>query len=253
MIKWKLMITTLPYVIGVLFLKYLVSDVFGYHGIIEFSDVALVLTGGIFLIGFMLAGTMADYKESEKLPGELSCTLESIEDTVKIVLQNYPDLQSSNLKNSFYTLSASMYDWLYKKIEIEQVYTYMNLLIQDAAAVEKAGAGGFASRIIGEVSSLRRVVTRIHVISTTDFLAPGYALLETLITCVVAILFIAKFKSTLAEVVIVTFVTLIYVYMYRLIRDIDDPFEYEEGKVGSAEVDIFPLTDYIKRANKIQE
>ena len=253
MIKWKLMITTLPYVIGVLFLKYLVSDVLGYQGIIEFSDVALVLTGGIFLIGFMLAGTMADYKESEKLPGDLSCTLESIEDTVVVIVQNYPELRSGNLKKSFHILSASIYDWLYKKIEIEQVYMNMNNLIQETAGVEKAGVGGFASRIIGEVSSLRRVITRIHVISTTDFLAPGYALLETLIACVVSILFIAKFKSTLAEVVIVTFVTLIYVYMYRLIRDIDDPFEYEEGKIGSAEVDLFPLTGYIKRANKIQE
>ena len=49
-------------------------------------------------------------------------------------------------------------------------------------------------------------------------------------------------------VIVVTFVTLIYVYMYRLIKDIDDPFEYaSEGQPGVSEVPLFPLTEYLER------
>ena len=77
MIKWKLMLTSVPYMLGVIAINYVISNILGFEGIIEFADVGLVLTGGIFLVGFMLAGTMSDFKESEKLPAELACTLEA--------------------------------------------------------------------------------------------------------------------------------------------------------------------------------
>jgi hypothetical protein len=41
------------------------------------------------------------------------------------------------------------------------------------------------------------------------------------------------------------------VYMYRLIKDIDDPFEYsEDGVKGASEVALFPLEEYKERAEK---
>jgi len=62
---------------------------------------------------------------------------------------------------------------------------------------------------------------------------------------IVGLLMIAKFRSVLAESLLVTLITLIYVYMVRLIRDIDDPFEYnEDGVAGAAEVDLVVLDEY---------
>ena len=80
MLKWKLMLTTLPLVIAVTGLKAFLDFGLNFTGVVEFSDVGVVLTGAVFLTGFLLAGTMADYKESEKLPGDLSTTLETIEE-----------------------------------------------------------------------------------------------------------------------------------------------------------------------------
>jgi hypothetical protein len=49
----------------------------------------------------------------------------------------------------------------------------------------------------------------------------------------------------------VPFVTLIFVYMVRLIRDIDDPFEYTEaGQAGAVEVELFPIHEYLERLRK---
>ena len=80
MIKWRLMVTTMPFVLAALGIKLVLRYGFGFEGIVEFSDIGVVLTGAVFLIGFMLGGTMADYKESEKLPGELACSLEALEE-----------------------------------------------------------------------------------------------------------------------------------------------------------------------------
>ena len=66
LIKWKPMIAALPITLGVVLLKTGIVHGLGYDGLVHFSEIDLVITGGIFLIGFMLAGTLADYKESEK-------------------------------------------------------------------------------------------------------------------------------------------------------------------------------------------
>ena len=42
----------------------------------------------------------------------------------------------------------------------------------------------------------------------------------------------------------VSFVALIYTYMYRLIKDVDDPFDYDvAGANGAAEVELYPLRE----------
>ena len=66
---------------------------------------------------------------------------------------------------------------------------------------------------------------------------------------IIVLLLASKFKSKLSEFILVPFVTLIYVYMLRLIKDIDDPFEYapDGSKQGGAEVELFPLDEYLAR------
>jgi hypothetical protein len=58
------MLTTLPYVAGVTVVKLVLDKLIGFTGVVEFSDVGIVLTGGVFLLGFILAGTMADSRRS---------------------------------------------------------------------------------------------------------------------------------------------------------------------------------------------
>ena len=62
---------------------------------------------------------------------------------------------------------------------------------------------------------------------------------------ILVLLLASKFKSELAEYILVPFITLIYVYMLRLIKDVDDPFDYAaDGQKGGAEVELFPLDEY---------
>lgn len=249
MIKWKLMMTTLPYMAVVIAIKYALESVLGFSGIIEFAEVGLVLTGGIFLIGFMLAGTMSDYKESEKLPAEIACTLEALEETIVTVCASKQDLNVKSMKATLFEVTSDIYNWFYKKISYEQVYASLSKLDTVISQMEKVGATGYATRMLGELNVLRKIVSRVGVISRTNFLSTGYALLEFLISAIIVLLLISKFKSLLAEYILIGFVSLIYIYMYRLIQDIDDPFEYSEsGAPGASEVPLFPIDEYKERA-----
>ncbi len=248
MIKWHLMFNTLPFVLGAIAVKVAIDLGFGWAGLIDFSDMSLVLTGGVFLIGLMLSGTMADYKESEKIPAELACAVESFEECVTLAAASRPALdRRRGLQSALEILDATL-AWLHRRNSQAAAFAALERGIDVVADIERAGGATYANRASAELATVRKLVTRMGVVSQTNFLAPGYALLETLTALVIALLMIAKFKYLLAEVLLVGFITLIFVYMVKLIRDIDDPFEYGvDGERGSSEVALFPLHDYAKR------
>lgn len=250
MLKWRLLLTTLPVVAGVLIAKMVLSTAFHFNGWIDFTDTALVLTGGIFLIGFMLAGTMADYKESEKLPAELAAQLETLEDSLEhAIAVNGEPIDRSAVMGVHRNVAQTIYGWLMKRNTQEDMFDSLHQVALTLQDLERQGVhGGAAGKMTGDVDKIRKAVTRLAVISRTGFLATGYALLEMLIVLIICLLMISTFKSVAAEAIVITFVTLTYIYMYRLIKDIDDPFEYSpDGQQGTSEVALFPLIEYLDR------
>jgi hypothetical protein len=247
--KWKLMLSTLPPVLAILAVKLFCERVLHYDGLIDFSDVGIILTAGVFLTGFVLAGTMADYKEAEKLPGELSCSLETIEDIFVLACTLRPGLRLPRLRADLLAVIDSVLDWLLKQQDVRSVYSAMNRLNGTFQELERQGAGPYASKSVPILLAVRRVVSRIDVIARTGFLPPAYALLEVLIVMIISLLLIARFKGLAAECLLVSFVSMINLYMLRLIKDIDNPFDFRGGvrRRGAGEIDLFPLDEYRER------
>jgi hypothetical protein len=242
------MLTTLPMVAVVLAVK-LLMDLTGFEGLIDFADVGVVLTSGVFLMGFLLAGTMADYKEAERLPAEISSTLETVEEIFVLATTNRPALSLPELRRAVLALTDAIRDWLYKRLTTPQVFAALTELNAVIRKLECGGAGPYASRAVPQLLMLRRSVARVDVIARTGFLPAGYALLEVLVAMIICVVLIARFKGIMAELLLVPIVCLINLYMLRLIRDIDNPFDYSpDGKdSGAAEVSLFPIHEYRER------
>lgn len=249
LIKWKLMLTTLPFVAGITALKLILDFVLQFSGVVEFGDVGVVLTGGVFLTGFLLAGTMADYKESEKLPGEVATTLEALEDMFALAAAQKPAVDGKVLQRHMLTLTDAIKSWLLKQQTTPQVFKAIEAIGEAFKYLSQNGAGSTAGYALSPVDKLRKAVSRIDVISRTGFLPPAYALLEVLLVMILTLMMVAKFKSPVAEAVIVPTVALLNIYMLRLIKDIDDPFDFapDGTKRGGAEVDLFPIDEYRAR------
>ncbi|MBL8914220.1 MAG: hypothetical protein JNM17_26180 [Archangium sp.] len=251
-LKWKLMVTTLPFVAVITGIRILLHYKVGFEGVVEFSDVGVVLTGAVFLTGFLLAGTMADYKESEKLPGELANSLDTMDEYLQLCARVKPQsVNGKEMRAHVLALTDRIRDWLLKKATVNEVYALLTKMNAVIAQLDAAGASSYGSRVAPEVVNVRKSVIRIDVISRTGFLPPAYALLEVLLTMILALLMASKFKSQIAEFILVPFVSLVNLYMLRLIRDIDDPFDYasDGAKRGGAEVDLFPIDEFRQRLN----
>ena len=74
--------------------------------LIEVSDVTVLFTGAFFVIGIILAGTMADYKESEKLPGEAATILEmnQVMDEIEAMEMVLKSMKSTKNNSEFFDM-----------------------------------------------------------------------------------------------------------------------------------------------------
>ena len=69
--KWSIAIKIMPLILLIAILKYLAHE---YQlEVMELNALFTSLVAGtIFLIGFLISGVLSDYKESEKIPSELT-------------------------------------------------------------------------------------------------------------------------------------------------------------------------------------
>src|SRR5918997_765728 len=80
----RLLVLALPVALGMVLLKWLYDESSLRH--LDFSPLLTgVIAAEVFIIGFILSGTAADFKEAERLPGELAASLETIADECLIM------------------------------------------------------------------------------------------------------------------------------------------------------------------------
>lgn len=251
MVKWRLMLTTLPITVLILSLKFFITHGLGYEGLVKFTDIGIVITGGVFLIGFMLAGTIADYKESEKIPSEIACAIETIEDTILLAYGFKGGFDLGEARKQLHEVTDSIINWFKHGGSDEEVFRRINAITNIALTMEKAGAGAIASRVTAEQHNLRKLFSRVNVIKKTGFLVTGYALLEVLTVVIIGLILVSRFENETISIIIISFISQIFVYMIRLIKDVDEPFEYSPtGRSRASDVDLFPLLNYHERALK---
>jgi len=249
LIKWRLMVTTFPLTVVVVVVKVLLETVLHFYGLVEFSEISLVITGGIFLMGFMLAGTLSDYKESERIPAEMACALEGMEDTFRLAWLFKPQFDLKACLAQLHELTDTLLKYFHHEETEETVYRKIDAITEIAVFVERTGMGSTTSWVKREQANLRQLFARMSVIKRTHFISTGYAFLEVLSVVITGLLLMSRFDNLIIGIILVSFITQIFFYMVRLIKDIDHPFEYPtDGKVRAADIDLFPLSEYRNRA-----
>ncbi len=255
MIKWRLLGTTLPLVALVVGVALVRDYVLRVQGVLEFGEVAPILGAASLIIGFMLAGVLSDYKESERIPAEIATTLETIGDTVEVVLSLNKEADVTAYGSTFRALVFTVEDWFMGRLGVDKCYAALNDFRRVITSMERAAGVSYTIRCLGETHNLRRLITRVDVITRTSFIPVGYALLDLLVGATLVLLLATNYKSTLAEYFLITLFSLVYVYMTRLVYDVDAPFAYSSKKsiAGSAEVNPFPLQEYRQRLEANQK
>ncbi|MBL7887236.1 MAG: hypothetical protein JNJ52_10835 [Flavobacterium sp.] len=226
-----------------------------FHDLIELSDITIIFTGAFFVFGLLLAATMSDFKESEKIPGEVAANLEAIKDWIYLAFKAprtgtsdlcKEALNSSLLREELITITDGIIAWIYsQRKDSNVIFPLIRKSNEIAYYFAERGVDKEAIKGIQEnTNAMRKQLTRAYTISRNNFIKPAYVLLQSILFIVMALLLITKFKTPAADYFVTSSITFLFCYLYLLIVGLDDPFDINSGDI---DVDLKPIDRFRQR------
>lgn len=244
--KWHLAIKIIPILLGILILK-----IFFHKFNLEFISLNALFTSLIaattFLIGFLITGVISDYKESEKIPGDMAAGLEALYDEVYILDKNKGNEKTKDFINFYKEFLGSVIEWFYRKEKTRSIICKLHQMDDYFAEFESFIQPNFLTRMKNEQGNFRKMVIRVDNIRDLSFVQSAYAIVESLAFFVIAGLLILKVEPFYEALFFTILVSFLLVYMIFLIKDLDNPFDYSEYGESGTEVSIKPIRDLIER------
>jgi len=240
--RWTLALKVFPLALAAVIVKYALH-LAGWEVISLNMLFSGLLAATVFLLGFLLSGVLSDYKESEKLPGELAVSLEALFDEGSIVCMGKDPSTGRAFLGHVLLTTRSIHDWLYGRTGFPDLMEKVSAMNDHFHAFEEVVTPNFIARMKGEQTALRRVLTRIRMVKETSFVTSGYVIAEITSTFLIIGFLLAKIDPFYESLFFVGMITFLFAYMLRLIRDLDDPFEYGGASQGPDEISLAPLLD----------
>ena len=209
-----------------------------------------IIAANVFLMGFLLSGVLADYKESEKLPGELGACLENMAQEVVGMRLLKPEAVVGPALVAFSQMGRDIHDWFYKKLDTEALLDRVNGLTTSFAMLDPWTSASYITRLKAEQSNLRRNLVRIEVIRETNFVAAGYMLAYIITGLLCLGLVLAQMDPFHESLTFTGVIGYLLVFLLLLIRDLDNPFGYYE-RFSGADVSLDAFRNSMKRLAQI--
>ena len=260
--NFRILFYVFPISVSIVLLKFLVFSNIKLNNqslstMIESSDITIVFTGAFFVMGFLLAGIMSDFKESEKIPGEIASNLEAIQDWIFLAFKSprtmnsdlsKEELNKTYLKTELENGGNQILKWLNsKENDSLKIFPLVRRFNEIAYYFAERGVDKEAVKGVQEnTSAMRKQLTRAYIIARTSFFRPAYTLLKGILFLIVMLLFLTKFKTLTADIFVTFSLSSLFFYLYFLIIGLDNPFDSSESE---NEIDFKPIDRFLKRIN----
>jgi len=241
-IKYRILIVAAFTAIAVVVIKF-VFHYFGWEPIEQSSLHNGVLSSATFVIGFLLSATIADYKESERIPAEFAATVEDMYADAKMIHGSYTDFDLDGLRKhllsitqKFNAVARSNDSGVSDKIRGFGVYL---------AQMEKSGVPpNFIVKLKQQQALLLKHRKRVTYIQRIKFIPSATLLARSIVVLVIGLLIITNVDPFYGSLAIIGIISFVLVFMMILIDVISTPF-HAEGKTQD-DVSMFLLDDAIQ-------
>lgn len=241
--KWSIAVKVMPIILLVALLK-LLSHKFGFE-VMELNALFTSLVAGtIFLIGFLISGVLSDYKESEKIPNELTASIKSLSDDAYTIWKSKNSPAAREFIDFQKTFLDSLMMWFYKKERTKTLLEKISQMNDFFVELDKEGIiPAYIVKMKNEQNNIRKLILRIDTIRDTDFIGSAYAIVEAMGFLTGIGLIMIKIEPFYASLFFTLLVTFLISYMVFLIVDLDNPFDYSEKGERGTEISLKPLRD----------
>ena len=186
-----------------------------------------ILTGIIFILGFLLAGVVTDYKESEKIPNEIAASLFALwqeADYLRIVSNSKLAEPIMNKIKSF--IPTLKHDFFI--LQNNKLSKLLDSFTADIVEIGKEGAApNYVMRMKTEVASLKKTINRITVIRNTDFIPSVFVSIQAISIVFLTVYCLLNVDPWWGGLILVSIFTFVIFSILFLIQDMEDPFGYD--------------------------
>jgi hypothetical protein len=239
--KWRLLLKVLP--LTALFALVKVGmHYLGWEPWAFDSLTGALFGAATFVVAFVLSGTLGDYNASEDMTVQLVNAVETIQDTNLLSATINPDYDPQPLTAGLAQILQVTVEWLSQGKPLERVEAALAQLNLQLVELQRVAGFPAVNRVQGELAKMRIMITRMHLNRSTDFLGPAYALLEIfLIGAVIALLLIGADRFS-ENIVVSCFLFTSFSYLLLLIRDLDNPFQYDGKSCVDVDLSLLEAT-----------
>lgn len=224
---------------------------FQYFGI-EFLHINPLLTaiisGNIFILGFLLNSTLRDYKEAEKIPASMANSLETIVDECEIMLSKKKEPIVIDAVRHLLKTEQLCTAWFYKKAYTQEVLMHISDFNTYLEKFESLTQANFIVRMKNEQNNLRKYLIQANILRDTPFYETSYSIAKMSVFFLLILLTLLSADPFYEHVFYILVIVFLTIFLVSLIKDLDDPFEYHTLDTND-EVSLKPLTDFHKRVS----
>lgn len=201
-----------------------------------------VVSGGIFVVALVAAGTLTDYKESERVPAEIVAGLTSILVDAQAFKREKPqfdlDRLERRLRNVVTTFKADL-----ATPGARTCLEAVNVITDSFAEMDRLEViATYISRLRGEQAAIRKTVLRVYHIQHTEFVPSAYTLIWAVLLLAVGVLTFTISGDSKEAYVLLGAIYFFLLYLARLLKILDTPFQ--PGKQTSDDVDLMLLDQF---------
>jgi hypothetical protein len=237
--KWGIMAKALAMMFILLVVRTIIE--FFWFDVVPINTVVgAFISGAIFTIAIIFTGTFTDFKESEKVGGELAAALKALYNDSR-VLPLADEAPAGVFRNHVRDLHRTMYKcFMDNNWNLPELNHEMNKMNNDLRTLAYANvAPPLIAKLRNELGAIDRMANRIDVIIRTDFIPAAYALAEVATAGVILLMIFIKMDPYIEGIIIFAVIVTMLIGLLLLIRDMDNPFEF--GSHTYADVDIETL------------
>lgn len=220
---------------------------FDWEPIVQGSLHNSVAAGAFFVIGFLLSATIADYKESERIPSEFSSIAENMYEDARSTHKAYPKFDIEAFRKQLIAVAKAFRKDV--RTKAHNARHEVHLLNDTFVAMEKAGVPpNFIVKLKQQQAQLARSLFRVNYIQNIRLIPSATILSRSIVLFVTVLLLFTEIEPFYGSMAIVAIINFILIYMLLLIQVISTPF-HAAGKTQD-DVSLFlvdEVIDYLKK------
>lgn len=187
-----------------------------------------VVSSVVFVIGFLLSATIADYKESERIPAEFAAQIEDMYDDAAQIHASYPVFDLDGFRKQLCVVAQGFVDDARKQSydarqDIRQLGEYFVAMEQGKVPPN------FIVKLKQQQGVLLRSRHRVDYIQRIKFVPSATILARSIVAALIILLMVTDIDPFHAGLAIVGTITFTLIYMLILIHVISKPF-HKAGK-----------------------